>query len=112
MGQSSHWHGSAVGRTKRNRRLCEGVQAGRRPERVAGDEERVMKFAIPLVLAVLALAGCGSAGGGAAAQSTTTVTTAPTVEPSPPAPTAVPATPTPRAVTVADLDAMAWRIFP
>jgi hypothetical protein len=76
-----------------------------------------MKVAIPLVLAVLALSGCGGAAGSTAGVGSTgpqspIATTAPTALPSAPAPTAAPATPAPRPVTTADLDAMAKRIFP
>jgi hypothetical protein len=71
-----------------------------------------MKIAIPLVLAVLALAGCGGATAGSTGGQSATATAAPTVAPSLPAPTVAPATPAPRSVTTAELDAMAKRIFP
>jgi hypothetical protein len=71
-----------------------------------------MKFAIPLLLTVLALAGCGGATAGSTGGQSATATTAPALAPSSPAPSVAPATPTPRSVTTAELDTMAKRIFP
>ena len=65
-----------------------------------------MKVAIPLILAVLALAGCAGPGGSSEAQPATTTTTTSPATPATSAPSATPS------VAVADLDAMAHRIFP
>src|SRR5215470_13294192 len=72
-----------------------------------------MKVVIPLLLTVLALAGCaGSGSASQAPRAATTMTTSPTAQATP-VPSAVPsAPPTAPSVTVADLDAFAHRIFP
>jgi len=68
-----------------------------------------MKVVIPLLLTMLTLAGCAGAGGGSQAQTATTTVTASPVASATSSPSARPAAPS---VTVADLDAMAHRIFP
>ena len=72
-----------------------------------------MKVAIPLLLTVLALAGCAGSGGGSSAQPAATTTTTSPATLATPTPIAVPsALPVAPSVTAADLDAMARRIFP
>jgi hypothetical protein len=73
-----------------------------------------MKIGVPLILLVLALAACGGAAAGSPASGAkpAAAATAATVQASPAAPAVAAATPKPASVTVAELDAVARRIFP
>jgi hypothetical protein len=71
-----------------------------------------MKVLMPLVLLVVGLAGCGGPAASPSRPTASTTTAATAASPTAAQPTAVPASPAQSAVTSADIDAMARRVFP